>query len=90
MIEVVDDGRGMDSDGATSAMTLGYQRDYKEGSLGHFGLGLKASFVPGVPHEAQLPTDERPPTVVVLQQRGHLPERDPASGSKRKGRLGSH
>lgn len=43
VIEVVDDGRGMDSDGATSAMTLGYQRDYKEGSLGHFGLGLKAS-----------------------------------------------
>lgn len=43
VIQVVDDGRGMDSTGATSAMTLGYQRDYEEGSLGHFGLGLKAS-----------------------------------------------
>jgi hypothetical protein len=49
-----------------------------------------ATFVAGVPHEAQFPPDERPPTVVVLQQRGHLPERDGTCGSKRKGRLGSH
>src|ERR1035437_10145417 len=41
-------------------------------------------------NKIRLPTDEHPPTVVALQQRGHLPERDGTCGSKRKGRLGSH
>ena len=49
-----------------------------------------AGFVPTVPHEAQLAPDEDPSTVGVLYQRGHRPERDPAAGSKGKGRLGSH
>lgn len=42
-IHVLDDGRGMDSDGADRAMTLGSGRDYEEKALGHFGLGLKAA-----------------------------------------------
>jgi hypothetical protein len=42
-IHVLDDGRGMDSDSADRAMTLGSGRDYEEKALGHFGLGLKAA-----------------------------------------------
>lgn len=42
-IHVLDDGRGMDSDGVDRAMTLGSGRDYEEKALGHFGLGLKAA-----------------------------------------------
>lgn len=42
-IHVLDDGRGMDSQGADRAMTLGGGRDYEEKALGHFGLGLKAA-----------------------------------------------
>lgn len=42
-IHVLDDGRGMDSDGVDRAMTLGGRRDYEGKALGHFGLGLKAA-----------------------------------------------
>lgn len=40
---VADDGRGMDDDAIDAAMTVGRRRDYGEGSLGHFGMGLKAA-----------------------------------------------
>lgn len=42
-IHVLDDGRGMDSDGVDRAMTLGGRREYEDKALGHFGLGLKAA-----------------------------------------------
>jgi hypothetical protein len=42
-VHVLDDGRGMDSDGIDRAMTLGGGRDYEDNALGHFGLGLKAA-----------------------------------------------
>ena len=42
-VEILDNGRGMDSDTITSAFTLGHQRDYVETDLGHFGIGLKAA-----------------------------------------------
>ena len=42
-VEVLDDGRGMTNDQATGAMVIGKQRDYVPGSLGHFGIGLKAA-----------------------------------------------
>jgi hypothetical protein len=42
-IEVVDNGRGMNDDAATAAMTIGHQREYVETDLGHFGMGLKAA-----------------------------------------------
>lgn len=40
---VVDDGRGMDDVEIDKAMTVGGQRDYASGDLGHFGFGLKAA-----------------------------------------------
>ncbi|MCD2441444.1 ATP-binding protein [Agromyces sp. SYSU K20354] len=42
-VEVLDDGRGMDTARVDAAMTIGYQRDYQPGDLGHFGMGLKAA-----------------------------------------------
>lgn len=42
-VEVVDDGRGMDNDAITAAMTIGHQRQYGKTDLGHFGMGLKAA-----------------------------------------------
>ncbi|MGH1564726.1 ATP-binding protein [Mumia sp. DW29H23] len=42
-VEVLDDGRGMDSDAINAAMTIGHQRDYRQNDLGHFGMGLKAA-----------------------------------------------
>ncbi|MFL6140374.1 MAG: ATP-binding protein [Labedaea sp.] len=40
---VVDDGRGMAPDAIDVAMTIGGRREYQDGDLGHFGLGLKAA-----------------------------------------------
>lgn len=40
---VVDDGRGMDETQLRHAMALGKRREYEQGDLGHFGLGLKAA-----------------------------------------------
>lgn len=40
---LVDDGSGIPADKIDSAMTLGGPGEYDEGSLGHFGVGLKAS-----------------------------------------------
>ncbi|WP_016891998.1 ATP-binding protein [Mycobacteroides abscessus] len=42
-VEVLDNGRGMDSAAANSAMTIGHQREYADVDLGHFGMGLKAA-----------------------------------------------
>lgn len=42
-VEVVDNGKGMDSAAADQAMTLGLQREYGDTDLGHFGVGLKAA-----------------------------------------------
>jgi RNA polymerase sigma factor (sigma-70 family) len=42
-IEIHDDGVGMTAAQLESAMTLGKQRTYEPGALGHFGMGLKAS-----------------------------------------------
>ena len=42
-VEVLDNGRGMDEAAANRAMTLGEQRSYEAGDLGHFGMGLKAA-----------------------------------------------
>ncbi|MFE7561683.1 ATP-binding protein [Kitasatospora sp. NPDC057500] len=39
---VLDNGRGMDTAGLDSAMTVGRQRDYNSGALGMYGTGLKA------------------------------------------------
>lgn len=40
---LVDDGHGIPGDQIEAAMTLGGNRNYGEHSLGHFGMGLKAS-----------------------------------------------
>ncbi|MEU8390369.1 ATP-binding protein [Micromonospora sp. NPDC048843] len=40
---VVDNGRGMTAETIDTAMTVGGQREYAKGDLGHFGLGLKAA-----------------------------------------------
>lgn len=40
---VVDDGAGMDDSALDTAMTVGGQREYGDGALGHFGAGLKAA-----------------------------------------------
>jgi hypothetical protein len=40
---VVDNGRGMDDTLIDAAMTLGGDREYRTGDLGHFGIGLKAA-----------------------------------------------
>lgn len=42
-VEVLDNGRGMDAELANAAMTIGQQRAYAAGDLGHFGMGLKAA-----------------------------------------------
>lgn len=42
-VEVLDNGKGMDAGTANAAMTIGHQRDYIDGDLGHFGMGLKAA-----------------------------------------------
>lgn len=42
-IEVLDNGKGMDANVIDQAMTIGHQREYTNGDLGHFGMGLKAS-----------------------------------------------
>lgn len=42
-VDVVDDGRGMDDEGVTAAMTIGHRREYGDTELGHFGMGLKAA-----------------------------------------------
>ncbi|WP_418602137.1 ATP-binding protein [Mycolicibacterium sp. SCSIO 43805] len=42
-VEVLDNGKGMDARAANAAMTIGHQRDYTDGDLGHFGMGLKAA-----------------------------------------------
>ncbi len=40
---VIDNGRGMDSTGMDSAMTVGRTRDYDGNALGMYGTGLKAA-----------------------------------------------
>jgi histidine kinase/DNA gyrase B/HSP90-like ATPase len=40
---IVDDGRGMDDTTIDRAMTVGGDRTYADGDLGHFGIGLKAA-----------------------------------------------
>lgn len=42
-VEVLDNGKGMDAAAANAAMTIGHQRAYSDGDLGHFGMGLKAA-----------------------------------------------
>lgn len=42
-LQVVDDGGGMDAVAIDRAMTYAGRRDYEEGDLGHFGVGLKAA-----------------------------------------------
>ncbi|OQQ26242.1 hypothetical protein A6411_18930 [Prescottella equi] len=42
-LAVIDDGKGMDESAIDSAMTYAKKRDYGDGDLGHFGLGLKAA-----------------------------------------------
>jgi Histidine kinase-, DNA gyrase B-, and HSP90-like ATPase len=42
-LQVIDDGKGMDATTIDAAMTYARKRDYEEGALGHFGLGLKAA-----------------------------------------------
>jgi hypothetical protein len=42
-VEIVDNGRGMDDTAVNAAMTIGHRRDYDDGDLGHFGMGLKAA-----------------------------------------------
>ncbi|MBK4120236.1 histidine kinase/DNA gyrase B/HSP90-like ATPase [Kocuria rhizophila] len=40
---VVDDGRGMSTAELEKAMVYGGRRDYAQGDLGHYGVGMKAS-----------------------------------------------
>lgn len=42
-LEVIDDGRGMDTPTIDEAMEYGHRRDYDDDDLGHFGIGLKAA-----------------------------------------------
>jgi hypothetical protein len=42
-VEVIDNGKGMDSQDINSAMTIGHRREYGVNDLGHFGMGLKAA-----------------------------------------------
>lgn len=42
-VEVLDNGHGMNSAQIDAAMTIGHQREYQPGDLGHFGMGLKAA-----------------------------------------------
>jgi RNA polymerase sigma factor (sigma-70 family) len=56
-IRIIDDGWGMTEDVLIDAMTLGRRREYVEGDLGHFGLGLKAA---SMSQGAQLTVFTRP------------------------------
>jgi hypothetical protein len=40
---IADDGSGMDPDELVAALSLGVERDYDQGSLSKFGLGLKSA-----------------------------------------------
>ena len=40
---LADDGQGVSANELASAMTLGGDKEYGDNSLGHFGIGLKAS-----------------------------------------------
>lgn len=42
-LQVIDNGRGMDSDRLDRAMTYSGTRQYSDSDLGHFGVGLKAA-----------------------------------------------
>jgi len=42
-LEVIDDGRGMDTAAIDDAMTYARKRAYGQTDLGHFGIGLKAA-----------------------------------------------
>ena len=42
-LQVIDNGRGMESDALDQAMTFAKKRDYGGKDLGHFGIGLKAA-----------------------------------------------
>lgn len=42
-LRIMDNGSGMDAELLDDAMTFGRKRKYRHGSLGHFGLGLKAA-----------------------------------------------
>lgn len=42
-LQLIDDGRGMDSAQLDDAMEFARRRDYAKGDQGHFGLGLKAA-----------------------------------------------
>jgi hypothetical protein len=42
-VQILDNGKGMNDDGITSAMTIGHQRQYEVSDLGNFGMGLKAA-----------------------------------------------
>lgn len=42
-LQVIDDGNGMDANAMDQAMTFAKRREYNEGDLGHFGIGLKAA-----------------------------------------------
>lgn len=43
LIRISDDGAGMDSDSLNEAMRFGSRREYGEGDLGRYGLGLKTA-----------------------------------------------
>ncbi|GAB2900592.1 ATP-binding protein [Neomicrococcus lactis] len=42
-LQIIDNGKGMNSDEIRRAMTFGARRDYGSEDLGYFGLGLKAA-----------------------------------------------
>ncbi|EAR26286.1 hypothetical protein A20C1_10404 [marine actinobacterium PHSC20C1] len=42
-LRVIDDGSGMDAVTIDDAMTFAHKREYGDGDIGHFGLGLKAA-----------------------------------------------
>jgi len=42
-LEVIDDGKGMDTPAIDEAMTYARKRAYEDAALGHFGIGLKAA-----------------------------------------------
>lgn len=42
-VQIIDNGRGMNSVDVDAAMTYAHRRDYSEKDLGHFGIGLKAA-----------------------------------------------
>jgi hypothetical protein len=42
-LRLIDDGKGMDAHAIDLAMTFAKRREYDDGDLGHFGIGLKAA-----------------------------------------------